>query len=87
MTDTVYIEVAMWIIGGLLGLLVLIIGWSVSQMQKKIEDIAIKLGDINNTLTTIEKDLRNEVNNLKQDIVELKFAVRTLHPEFIGFNQ
>lgn len=80
------ITVFLWIVGGLLSVLVLVVGWGVNQTQKKVEDIATKLGAINNTLIGIERDLRGELAGLDRRVSQIHTAMRSLHPDYRGLD-
>jgi hypothetical protein len=77
---------ALWIIGGLLSTLVMIIGWGVSQMQKKVDSITIQLERMNSTLIGIERDLRGELAGLDRRVSQLQTAMKSLHPEYHGID-
>lgn len=80
------LHMVMWIIGGLLSLLVLVVSWGVNQVQKKVEDIATKLGDINDTIGSIERDLRGNMAGLDRRVGQLQIALKSLHPEYHGLD-
>jgi len=54
-------------IGGLLSILTMIIGWSANRIHER-------LGEINDTLTSIDRDLRHELSRLdnRLSVVETK---------------
>lgn len=80
------LSMALWIIGGLLSTLVLIIGWGVSQMQSKVDNIGTQLSRMNETLVGIERDLRGELAGLDRRVSQLHIAIKSLHPDYNGLD-
>jgi hypothetical protein len=66
MSDT---DILMPIVGGLMSVLIIVIGW----MGNKLHE---RLGEINETLTTIDRDLRHELSRLdnRLTVVETKIS-------------
>jgi hypothetical protein len=60
MSDT---SILMPVIGGLISVLIMIIGWSANQLNSR-------LTDINETLISIERDIRKELS-----VIESRLAV------------
>ena len=62
-------EILMPIIGGLMSVLIIVIGW----MGNKLHE---RLGEINETLATIDRDLRHELSRLdnRLTVVETKIS-------------
>ena len=79
---SVDIQIFLWVVGGLLSVLVMVVSWGVNLTQKKVEGIAEKLGEINLTLAGIERDLRGELAGLDRRVGQLQTAMRSLHPEY-----
>lgn len=61
--------ILMPVIGGLISVLIMIIGWSANQINTR-------LTDINNTLNSIERDLRKELHAIdsRLSVVESKVS-------------
>ena len=66
MSDT---SILMPVIGGLISVLIMIIGWSANQINTR-------LTDINDTLNSIERDLRKELHAIdsRLSVVESKVS-------------
>lgn len=66
MSDT---SILMPVIGGLISVLIMIIGWSANQINTR-------LTDINETLNSIERDLRKELHAIdsRLSVVESKVS-------------
>jgi hypothetical protein len=62
-------DILMPIVGGLMSVLIIVIGW----MGNKLHE---RLGEINETLATIDRDLRFELNRLdnRLTVVETKIS-------------
>jgi hypothetical protein len=62
-------DILMPIVGGLMSILIIVIGW----MGNKLHE---RLGEINETLATIDRDLRFELNRLdnRLTVVETKIS-------------
>ena len=64
------IDILLSITGGLISILIMIIGWSANQIH-------IRLGEINETLSNIDRDLRHELSRLdtRLSVVETKLTI------------
>ena len=62
-------DILMPIVGGLMSVLIIVIGW----MGNKLHE---RLGEINETLATIDRDLRHELSRLdnRLTVVETKIS-------------
>ena len=62
-------DILMPIVGGLMSVLIIVIGW----MGNKLHE---RLGEINETLATIDRDLRHELSRLdnRHTVVETKIS-------------
>lgn len=73
---TLILQLILPVIGGLLTLLVLLIGWIGNRIQTRLDGIGVsideKLGHIYVTLNTIEKDLRGELSGLDRRLTRLE---------------
>jgi hypothetical protein len=86
MHPDILIEVVLWMVGGLLAALVTLIGWGIGAAQKKVDAIATQLEKINETLGSIERDLRGELAGLDRRVSQIQVAIKSLHPNFRGLD-
>lgn len=61
-------DILMPIVGGLMSILIIVIGW----MGNKLHE---RLGEINETLATIDRDLRHELSRLDNRLTVLETKI------------
>lgn len=61
-------DILMPIVGGLMSVLIIVIGW----MGNKLHE---RLGEINETLATIDRDLRHELSRLDNRLTVLETKI------------
>jgi hypothetical protein len=61
-------DILMPIVGGLMSVLIIVIGW----MGNKLHE---RLGEINETLATIDRDLRHELSRLENRLTVLETKI------------
>ena len=61
-------DILMPIVGGLMSVLIVVIGW----MGNKLHE---RLGEINETLATIDRDLRHELSRLENRLTVLETKI------------
>lgn len=63
-----FIKILLWVIGGLMGLLVLVVGWIGNRIHNRLDSIS-------SSLAAIERDLRKELGALDRRVAQVETRV------------